>query len=433
MKLAALAIVAGCQGTVGTIDVTLATSPGSTILDSVQTLRLTLTNPPEVQTAQRVGGGFAIDIQLPATGDSGALIVDGLDANGTVIASGASPPFPFGAVSASAVVFMAAPNSIGPDIVTLDPPRTQVSGTSISYGAVYIGGTLGDGTPSASTAIYNAFDHAFQDGVTLPVAKTGAAIAVGSSGQYVYVFGGADASGAATETVQRFDTSVAPAGAISDFGAFDGFARTGQAALSIGNEDILVTGSPVAELAGATATVTARNEVPSLPPSAAAVLASDGVATAIFAGASGVTRFRNNTFDALDVPAAACDDAIVVALAGGMVGVVCPTGSLIRIDAAAGTGESFPIPSEMRASCAVASTNRYLVVAGGTTVAGVATTAEIYDATTLALVATQPLAVPRTGAVATALPNGQIFIAGGSDATGAAIGTLELFTPDSPQ
>jgi hypothetical protein len=433
VKLAAIAVVAGCQGTVGTVDVTLATSPGSTILDGVQTLRLTLTDPPQVQTAQRVGGGFAIDVELPATGNPGSLIVEGLDAGGAVIATGASPPFPFGAVSTSIVVFMAAPNSISPDIITLDPPRTQVSGTSISYGAVYIGGTLGDGTPSAATAIYNAFGHAFQVGVMLPVAKTGAAIAVGSSGQFVYVFGGADLSGAATETVQRFDTSVAPAGAITDFGAFDGFARTGQAALSIGNEDILVTGSPVAELAGTSGTVTARSDVASLPPSGAAVTASDGVGTAIFAGASGVMRFRNNVFDALDVPAAACDGAIVVGLAAGKVGVLCATSGLIQIDAAAGTAEPFPIPTEMRTGCAVASTNRYLVVAGGTNAAGVATTAEIYDATTLALVATQPLAVPRTGAIATALPNGQILIAGGSDATGAPIGTLELFTPDSPQ
>ena len=60
-----------------------------------------------------------------------------------------------------------------------------------------------------------------------------------------------------------------------------------------------------------------------------------------------------------------------------------------------------------------------------------ATTAEIYDATSLALVATQPLVVPRTGATATAMPNGQIMIAGGVDATNAPIGTIELFTPES--
>jgi hypothetical protein len=108
---------------------------------------------------------------------------------------------------------------------------------------------------------------------------------------------------------------------------------------------------------------------------------------------------------------------------------------LIRIDAASGIADTFPaIPSELRTGCAAAATTRYLVIAGGTTTTGdLATTAEIYDAGTLALIATRPLVAPRSGATATVLPNGQILIAGGSDATGAPIATLELFTPDSTE
>jgi hypothetical protein len=396
---------------------------------------LTLTNPAQVVTSQRSPTGqFAIDLQLPATGSTGSLIVDGLDANGTTIATGASPPFPFGGVAASLVIFLAAPNSISTALVNLDPPRTELASVPVSYGAVLVGGALGDGTPSAATAIYNAFDHAFQVGVVLPAAKSAVALALGTSGNYVYVFGGTDATGAPSDTVQRFDTSVAPAGSITDFGTFSGFARTGQTALSIGDENILVTGTPVAELSGTADTVTARPDIAGLPPSGAAVTASDDVATAIFAGADGVTRYRNNVFDALDVAAAARDGAVVVALAGGKVGVVCGAGDLVRIDAATGTADTFPIPSAPRTDCAVAATTRYLVIAGGTNTGGdLATTAEIYDAGTLALIATQPLAVPRTGATATALPNGQVMIAGGVDSTGAPIGTIELFTPDSPQ
>jgi len=48
---------------------------------------------------------------------------------------------------------------------------------------------------------------------------------------------------------------------------------------------------------------------------------------------------------------------------------------------------------------------------------------------TLAPLASLPLVVPRTGASALALPNDQILIAGGTDAAGAPIDTLELFTP----
>ncbi len=427
-------VLAGCQATVGTVDVSLATAPGSTVLDNVQTLRLVLTNPHQVQTAERSASGeFLIDLQLAATGDSGALIVDGLDASGTVIATGASPPFPIGGVTASVAVYMAAPNSIAASPAVLDPPRAELATGALSYGVVFAGGRLGDGTASDATGIYNAFAHTIEPGIALPAPRRAVALAVGSGGTAVYLFGGSDASGTATDTAARFDTAVTPSGAMTDLGAFDGFARTGQTALSIGGENILVTGAPIAELSGSASTVMARDELPGLPPSGAAVTAGDGVATAIFAGAAGVVRFRNNTFDTLDLPAAARDGAVVVALPGGKVGVACGGADLIRIDAASGNAETFPaIPSEPRTGCAVAATARYLVIAGGTTASGdVATTAEIYDAATLAPIATQPLVVPRTGATATSLSNGQILIAGGGDATGAPTATIELFTPDS--
>ncbi len=82
--------------------------------------------------------------------------------------------------------------------------------------------------------------------------------------------------------------------------------------------------------------------------------------------------------------------------------------------------------------CALAATASYILIAGGTRPrgGGVATTAEIYDATTFApRSATAPLVVPRTGATAMALPNGQVLVVGGDDATGAPIATIELFTP----
>jgi hypothetical protein len=111
---------------------------------------------------------------------------------------------------------------------------------------------------------------------------------------------------------------------------------------------------------------------------------------------------------------------------------MCDGADLIRIDAASGSAETFPaIPSEARTGCAAAATTRSLVIAGGMAGATLATTAEIYDSATLALIAIQPLVTPRTGATATALPNGQILIAGGTDETGAPIATLELFTPDA--
>jgi len=385
-RLVVAAFAVGCQATVGTVDVSLVTAPGSTLLDGVQTLRLVLTNPHQVTTATRTSGGFAIDLQLDASGDTGALIVDGLDATGAVIATGQSPPFPIGGLTANVAVYMAAPNSVGAAPVTLDPPRSQLATGALSYGAVFAGGTLADGTPSAATGIYNAFDHAIQAGVALPAAKTAIALGVGTSGHVVYLFGGSDASGAATASVERFDTSVAPAGALSEIGPFPGYERTGELALSIGSENLLVTGAPIAELAGSTSTVTMRNELPSLPPSGAAVTANDGIATAIFAGADGVYRFRNNTFDTLALTASKRANAQVVALPGGKIGVACGNQTLARIDAASGAEDVIAnVPSDLRTGCAIAATLTRLVIAGGV------------------------------------------------DASGAPIATLELFTPDSPE
>ncbi|CAN5429371.1 hypothetical protein BH11MYX1_BH11MYX1_15270 [soil metagenome] len=425
----------GCTASVGTIDVSLVTAPGSTVMTNVATLRFVLTDPRIEQTANRGSDGtFKLDVQFDATDTQGAIIVDGMDANGIVIANGATPPFPLNGASASVAVYMAAPNSIAAAPTVLTPARSAVGTAALSYGVVFAGGLRGDGTTSDATAIYNAFDHTLTAGIALPAPRSGLAVGLGSRGAYVYTFGGSDSSGVATDTLARFDITVSPAGAITDLGSFSGLARSGQTAISVGDENLLVTGTPAATINGNALTVTARDGIASLPASGAAVTGSDGVAAAIFADASGVTRFRKNQFDTLDLPMAARDGASVATLAGGKVGVMCGGPDLIRIDAAAGTAETFPsLPIEPRTGCAVASTTRYLVIAGGSNAVGVVPTVEIYDAASLALVATQPLVVPRTRATATPLRNGQILIAGGLDATGTPIETLELFTPDSAE
>ena len=55
--------------------------------------------------------------------------------------------------------------------------------------------------------------------------------------------------------------------------------------------------------------------------------------------------------------------------------------------------------------------------------------AEVFDAQSLARVDTLALVVPRAGATASPLGNGQIIIAGGVDTDGDPVGTLELYTP----
>ena len=419
--------LAACTGKTGTISVSLTTAPGSTVLDSVQTLRLTLTNPPSTQTAQRTADGFDLAVELDATGETTQLLLEGLDAGGTIVATGASPAFPVGAIDASIVIYMAAPHSVGVAPHSFDP-RSELAAGALIYGAIFAGGRDASGAVLDSVLIYNAFNHTIGTGLSLPGPRAGMLLAVGSASS-VYMFGGRDNLGVPTATAWSFNTSVAPAGAYVDYGNKDGFERADELMVPIGNEHFLITGAPPAELSGLDGSVVAR-QADALPPAGAALIASDGIATSIFAGPSGVIRFRTGTFTTLSIVEAARTGAGVAAIAGGKVAVVCGSTDAVRIDAATGTADIVAgVPSEAKTGCAIASTSRHLVIAGGTTSAGVDPSVEVYDVTTLARVAAAQLTVPRTNAVAIALPNDQVLIAGGVDASGVPVGTLELYTP----
>jgi hypothetical protein len=431
MRWALLALVA-CQANVGTLDVSLTTAPGSHVLDDVETLRLVITNPHQVAMATRQNGKFAIEIDLDATGASGALIVDGLDASGTTVATGSTPTFPLGAQNAKIVVYMAAPNSIGLAPLSLATPRTNIAVAPLGYGAVLAGGDTGGASavaPSDAIAIYNAFDHTLTSGVAMPAARSALAMATGA-GQYVYLYGGVAPGGADAANFWRFDTSVAPAGAFADLGDKTGFERSGETAVPIGNEHMLISGNAPIELSGQDGSINARTDAPndSLGAWATALVGSDGIPAAVFAGLGAVARFRNNVFDVLSVPMPQMPGGVaIVALPGGKALILDPDATYL-VDVATGSFTTTAIPA-LTADGAAAATGRHLIV-----VDGLAGTASIYDAATLAPIATQALAGPRTQPALVALPNGQILIAGGRDANhDQPIGTLELFTPESTE
>ncbi len=431
MRALALVALAGCGGTTGTLSVTLVIAPGSTVLDSARSLKLVLTNPHKVTTAQRNGAGFAVELDLPATSVDGQLIVDAYNASGTLVATGESPLFPLGAIDASVAIYMAAPLSMAAAPVSLDPARSAVAAGALSYGAIFAGGRDANGTASDAISIYNTYDHSLVAGLTMLAPRSAQALGVGDNGA-VYLFGGNDASGTATDTLWAFDTNVSPNGAYNDYGEKTGFARAGQLALPLGGDAFLVTGTPAAELTGLDGSLAARTDIASLPAAGASVVASDGTATTIFAGAGGIVRFRGGAFDMIDT--ADHTGAAVIALPDGRALVACGTGGAFTIDAAAGTVQALAgVPADARTGCALAATSRHVVIAGGTTGTGASGTVDIYDAGTLAHVATAMLVVPRTGAQAVALPNDQVLIASGLDANGAPTATLELFTPDPPE
>jgi hypothetical protein len=429
LVVAAVGLSAGCSGETGTIDVSLTTAPGSMLLDSVQSLRMTVTNPRQVVTAERSGGGFALALELEATGEATAVLVEGFDAGGALVASGGSPRFPAGAINGRIVIYMAPPLSVGVAPKPFDAGRTELGAAPLPYGVIFAGGRVASGAPSDVVAVYNAFDHSLIAGMGLPAARASMAIAIGS-GNAAYMFGGTDDAGAATASLWRFDTTAPPAGSYLAFGDKDGFARAGEQMVPLGGDRFVITGMPAASLSGLNGMMAAVDDVAELPPSGVTVAGNDGMLASIFAGAAGVVRLRNGTYAPLAIANAARAGASVVALPGGKVLVACGSTEAVRIDVASGMAESFSgVPVTAKTGCAVAATPRHLIIAGGDAGGTVDGRADIFDAATLAPLATVVLAVPRKDATAIALPNDQVLIAGGVDTTGAPVATLELFTP----
>ncbi len=429
LGLAIVAALAGCAGETGTLAVTLTQAPGATLLDGVQTLRVTITEPHQVVTVERTDGGFSLALDLTATGAATALHVEGLDAGGMLIANGSSPLFPLGAIDGRIVIYMAPPLSVMAAPASLEPARSELAIAALPYGAILAGGRLASGAPSDAVGIYNAYDHSFVSGLPIPAPRAALAMAVGA-GNAAYLFGGFDETGAPAADLWRFDTTTPPAGSFGSFGVKDGFARGGEHLVAMGGEHYLVTGTPAAELAALDGTMVARDDIAALPSQAIGVTGNDGMPAAIFVGAEGVIQFHAGRFTTLDIPAAARAGASVVGLPGGKVLVVCGTTEAVRIDAASGTAESFPdLPPGAKTGCAAAATSRYLIIAGGDDAGAIDGNVQIYDAVTLEPLPTAALVAPRTGAAAFPLGNGQILIAGGVDPQGAPVATLELFTP----
>lgn len=418
--LTALAPLGGCPSSkVGTIGLELTTAPGSAVMDRVVQLRLTLTSPAQVIVVDRTERGFDLVLDLPASGDIGALVVDGLDAAGATIATGATPPFPFAAIDARMVVYMAAPMSIGAAPVALQPARTRPSVAALSYGAVLAGGVDAAGGPSDAIQIYNAFDHTLTTGLPMPDGRAGAALAV-TSNNGVYLFGGEGPGGAATGTLWFFNTTIAPRGGYAELSDSPQLARTGRAAIPLGGDSYLITGAPALQLASGQ--LAEPGAIPALS-SGASVTGSDRAITAIVVDDATGALLRLRADAALPL-AAQQKGGAAVALPGARVAViggeVAPRDAII-VDAA--TGALTPVPgalAEAYAALAVAATARFVVVAGRR--AGAADTAiEILDATTLERRHATSVADAITAAVA--LPNGQVLLAGAA---------LQLFTPPPP-
>ncbi|MBP6634153.1 MAG: hypothetical protein KA297_32365 [Kofleriaceae bacterium] len=436
--------MAACTGEVGTLSVEIVTAPGSTVLATATRLRATLSAPRTVVEADRGEAGFDLDLEVPADGRAGALVVEALDAAGNVVAVGRTPLFPVGAITAEIAVYLAGPGTLAAAPVALTTPRRAVALTALPFGALIAGGRDGAGVPIAAVDIYNVYIHDLQPGAPMPAPRSELAVAAGA-GDFVYLMGGVDAAGTPSGELLRFDTSVAPAGSYQQLDNNPALARSGHGIAPLGFERFLVTGEPVALFEGLTGAFDPLSAISRLPPVALTVQNQTlpdapvyTVAVGEGAGASGIVRLAGAQFSELGADgiglrtghgAVGTADARVVVIGGRDTNGLLT--SALRIDPGGGSIETIPDALvTAREGAAIAGNGEILLVAGGRDSSGeIVPTAEVFDLATMASLAVIPMVIGRAEARAVALGNAQIAIFGGVDSAGQAIGTIELFTP----
>ncbi len=438
---ALLACAAGCQGAVGTIDLQIVTAPGSTVMDDVQHIRLTLTNPDKVIEADRVGGSFDLQLEVNAHGQNGQVYFEGFDAGDTLVASGRTAPLPIGAVDETVKIYVAPPVSLQEAPVTMPTALSERGASRLTYGVLYAGGRDASGAPSDEAVIYNVYDHALQAGEPLPAARAGPSVMTASYGR-VIIFGGEDDTGAPSADGWEFDTNVAPAGAYTPMSTQSTLARAGARAVPIDTDAFMVLGDPLVYIDAIANSAAPFDGADPLDGAAVSVILGGRVYTLIAGADAGVTgatlRIANEFRELPNAPAELSRTGHDAAL--------LPDGTILIVGGATGAGiqasgirydvaqDQFTVIADMletpRNDAAVAATDDYVVVAGGTDETGtVVGTAEVFDATTLDRVAVLPMVVPRTLATARRMANGQVIVTGGVNANGAPTDVIELFTP----
>lgn len=430
-----------------TIAVTLVGAPESDLLDDVVRARLTLTEPPAVVEAERdASGALVLALDVPAERVQGDIVFEGFGEDGALVAYGRSGPLPISGVTIDIALYAAAPMSLAETPVPPVTPRADMGIAVLSYGALLAGGRTEDGDASAAVEVYSVYQHVFQEMNDLPAARTALAAAAGGRDE-VYLFGGLDAGGAPSDALYRFDTATTLGGAgyaLTTEGA--GLARTGAVMVALGQDRFAVTGTPPVRIEGLQGRASAWDEAPALAGTATSAVI-DGAVYTLFAGAgngvSGAILLAGDRFIELDPPDGAEDqlqrtghatallpDGSMLVLGGALeAAAVLPTAAA-RLQPDSRDWEITELLTTPRTHAAVAATSDHLIIAGGVDENGaLAIDAEVFDAVSLAPLATLRMVTPRSHATAVPLPNGQVLIVGGMDATGAPVRTAELFTP----
>lgn len=436
-----LSVLSGCTGLEGTIAISVVTAPDSDLRDRVVRARITSSDPVASAEVERASDGtFALDLELIATGAAGTITFEGFDDDDVLIALGRTPPLPIQAVDAEIAIYVGPPMSLSEAPVALPTARSDMGAAQLPSGAVLAGGRQENGDVSDALDVYSAYSHDFQTVRALPAGRADISVIAGSFGS-VYLFGGIDDAGRDSSTYWRLDTTNAdPTGRYGETLADEAWARAGASVAAVASEQFLIAGDPALRIDGITNRIEDQSSAPALAGTATTII-FDGDYHTLFIGAGngdgGGFVLTDGTFTALDEPAlrrighstVVLPDATALTL-GGQTGGFLDTAGFTVDPRSGDIVRHTDLLAIARTDAAIAATPEHIVIAGGRdSVDAVVPDAEILDANTLAPIASLPMLVPRHGAEAVALPNGQVAIFGGLDTTGQPVATIELFTP----
>jgi len=466
--LAGALLAAGCGGNKGTLTVSIVTPLTVDPFALAARVHIKVGDPAVAeQTVTVTGGHFSSDLKFkpPSTTLVGAVLIEALAADGTVVARGSTPPIGFVVADESVAVWVAPLGKAGALSVGLSQPRSQVTGALLpGLGALFAGGSAIPGDAGArqdvtDVDVFDAFTMNMVAAQPLPGVRTGAlGLPLDQGGTNignVLLAGGGQSPGLTafeasgdlgTWTQVASDASLArdqPAMAVLADGStlITGGLNGGGMALAtatlvttVGTVEVTALAAPMASPHGAGHTTTAA-----LGPGgngALVVGAGQNASHAEFYSAAART-FADIDFK-VALPSSghsatplASGQVLVLGGLSGTTGAATRDALVMDATARTATAPAAPLLSVPRAfhTATLLGPNNLLVCGGSDDKGAAIASCDLVDPTALTLLRTVPLGAARSGHVAVTLPQGIVLLTAGTDGAGMRLASAELYTP----
>lgn len=461
----ALVAIAACGGKSGTLTLNIITTPGDDPFADAASVRFTVgTDGTHVTSVPVNAGHFSYKVSFKPNDMPGPVLLEALAADGTtVVARGQTPYLLLSAVDQGPIaVWVGRPGRVAPADAMLPKAIAETASTYVTgLGILYCGGRDATGTPLADTTVYDVFTHGIISTAPMDKARAGA-IAAQVNDVNAVVYGGATSGGFGTAPavdgeLQLFDPTVG-VGVWAALGVDTFPARAYATKVILASGAILVTGG--VDAGGnvlASAGLIPNNGTIKLSTTSGPMVAArvghagaaakfpEGDGAILFGGLpAGVTgpvaeRIVGQAFSAYDVgavenrtgaTATTMPNGDVLILGGKTATGVVRTGLVITPTVPATVTALPNALSVPRTGHTASLTGGVLVVCGGTDDTGaVIGSCDVLDAMSYGMNATVPLATPRTGHSAQTMETGVVVLAGGFGSDGAPLASMEIYTP----